>query len=629
MLRATLKPQKLLEPSVNERNLVDLLLNQAKQSPTQVALRVKRKGVYLDIAWKTFCRYVIQVALALHQFGIKKEDRVAILSENRPEWAYADLGILSVGGIVVPIYPTSSPREIEHVLLHCEANFIFVSTAEQLGRVKSLGKALEKIKIIVLFDPISKEGNIVSSFEDFIQSVRPEEESNQALFNSLVSQVGLDDLATIIYTSGTTGPPKGVMLSHRNFLVNCYDAKEALPLERADLLLSFLPLSHVFERMAGYYLSLLCGSAIAYAENMNTVPENLVEVHPTITCGVPRFFEKMYARVQIEVEKSSFPHKAIFQWAIKVGNQSSHFQIEKKQLPIFLLFQRFFAQKLVYSKIYKKLGGRLRCFVSGGAPLAKELAEFFYSVGVLILEGYGLTETSPVIAVNRWEHFKFGSVGLPLRNVETKIAEDGEIVVRGPSVMSGYYKDEAATREVLQNGWFRTGDLGRIDSDGFLFITGRKKDIIKTSGGKMISPQNIENLILTDLVFSQFIIVGDKRKFITALVVPNFDQLKLILKKRVDMVEEMTPQELIQNPAVHEIIRERIEAHTKDLASYEKIKYFTLLAKEFSQEKGEMTLTLKIKRAMVQEHFREAVERMYQETEKQDDEGRNRIFFVL
>ncbi len=612
---------------MNERNLVDLLLNQAKRSFACVALRVKQEGSYKDIAWETFQRYVTQTALALHQLGIKKGDRIALLSENRPEWAYADLAILSVGGIVVPVYPTSSSREIEHILVHCEANFVFVSTAEQLSRAKSIEKVLARVKKVVVFDPVPKEGNLVCSLKDFIQSV-PEDESAQALFNSLVNGVRLDDLATIIYTSGTTGPPKGVMLSHRNFLVNCYDAKEALPLGDTDVLLSFLPLSHVFERMAGYYLSLLCGATIAYAENMNTVPENLLEVHPTIACGVPRFFEKMYARVQTEVEKSGFFHRAIFHWAIHTGSQSAGFRIEGRPLPFFLWCQYVVAKKLVYSKVYRKLGGRLRCFISGSAPLAKELAEFFYSVGVLILEGYGLTETSPVISVNRWERFKFGSVGLPLRNVEVKISDDGEVIVRGPSVMVGYYKDNVATQSAIQNGWFRTGDLGRIDSDGFLFITGRKKDIIKTSGGKMISPQNIENLILTDPVISQIVIVGDKHKFITALIVPNFDQVRTILKQTGARGDE-TPQELIQNPVVHELIRERIEKHTHDSASYEKIKYFTLLTNEFSQEKGEMTLTLKIKRAMVQEHFREAVERMYQETEKQDDEGRNRIFFVL
>ena len=613
---------------MNERSLVDLLLIQAKRLPEKVALRVKRDGVYQDIDWQTFRDYVVRIALALHQSGIKKGDRVALLSENRPEWAYADLATLSLGAVVVPIYPTASPKEIEHILNHCGATLLFVSTMDQWSRIQSIRRALSMLKEVVVFDSGLKSEDGVHALADWLVAIRSDEGFGESLFQSSVSQVELDDLATIIYTSGTTGPPKGVMLSHRNFLVNCHDAKEALPLNETDVLLSFLPLSHVFERMGGYYLSLLCGSTIAYAENMNTVPENLIEVRPTIACGVPRFFEKMYARIQSEIDKGGSVRKAIFRWAVDVGSRSSRFRMEHRALPLFLWCQSQLAQKLVYSKVYQKLGGRLRCFISGGAPLAKELAEFFYSVGVLILEGYGLTETSPVVSVNRWEHFKFGSVGLPLRNVEVKITEDGEIVVRGPLIMKGYYKNDAATQEAIQNGWFRTGDLGKIDADGFLFITGRKRDIIKTSGGKMISPQNIENLALADPIVSQIVIVGDRHKFITALIVPNFEQLKSILKQAGKYSNE-TPQELVQDPMVHRLIREHIDQHTHDLSAYEKIKYFTLLTKEFSQENGELTSTLKIKRSIVAERFRDAIERVYRETEDDPEERRNRIFFVL
>ncbi len=380
--------------------------------------------------------------------------------------------------------------------------------------------------------------------------------------------------------------------------------------------------------MGGYYLSLMSGATIAYAENMNTVPVNLTEACPTIACGVPRFFEKMYARIQEEVSKSGFLAQAIFNWAVKIGTKSSQYRIQNKRLPFLLRVQNGLARTLVYSKIYRKLGGRLRCFVSGSAPLAKELAEFFYAVGVLILEGYGLSETSPVISVNRWERFKFGSVGLPLTHVETRLAEDGEIIVRGPSVMKGYYQDEQATSAAIRDGWFYTGDLGRIDEEGFLFITGRKKDIIKTSGGKMISPQNIENLVLGDSLISQIVIVGDKHKFITALVVPHFEPLRAFLRQTGQRVDE-TPEKLIQNPLVHELLRARIDERTKDLAAYEKIKYFTLLAKEFSQENGELTSTLKMKRSVVAERFQGAIRRVYLETENLADEARDRIFFVL
>lgn len=571
---------------------------------------------------------MIRIAAALDRLGIKKGDRAAILSENRPEWAYTDLAILSLGAVVVPVYPTASPKDMEYVLNHCEAQLLFASTVDQLARVKSIRAHVSSLRKVIVFDLKQKEADAVVPLLDFVSQVDSNDPKIRTRFEACVGQVSLDDLATIIYTSGTTGPPKGVMLSHRNFLVNCYDAREALPLNEADLSLSFLPLSHVFERMGGYYLGLLCGSTVAYAENMNTVPENLLETKPTIACAVPRFFEKLYARIRSEVDQGGALRKAIFQWALRVGSQSSQFRMRKKNLPFVLWFQYYAAQKLVYQKIYQKLGGRLRCFISGSAPLAKELAEFFYSVGILILEGYGLTETSPVISVNRMERFKFGSVGLPLRNVETKITSDGEIAVRGPSVMLGYYKNHAATGELIRDGWFHTGDLGYLDSEGFLFITGRKKDVIKTSGGKMISPQNIENLILTDPLFSQIVMVGDKHNFVTALVVPNFDQVRNVLKANGDESSQM-PEDLVQDPRVHKLIREHMEERTRDLAQYEKIKFFTLLPREFSQDKGEVTITLKIKRSVVAERYRDAIERVYRETENKSDEGRDRIFFLL
>jgi long-chain acyl-CoA synthetase len=359
---------------------------------------------------------------------------------------------------------------------------------------------------------------------------------------------------------------------------------------------------------------------------MNTVPQNLSEAKPTIACAVPRFFEKMYARIQEEVNKGSALKRAIFKWAVQVGSESSQFRIQKKPMSPWLRFQYQLAGFLVYRKIYRKLGGRLRCFISGSAPLAKELAEFFYSVGILILEGYGLTETSPVISVNCWESFKFGSVGLPMKHVEVKIASDGEIVVRGPSVMQGYYRNQEAASEAIRDGWFYTGDFGRLDSDGFLYITGRKKDLIKTSGGKFVSPQNIEGLLSSEPLISQIVVVGDKQRFITALIVPNFEPLKAALKLEAEV---NSPQELVQDKRVHDLIRLRIDVHTKELASYEKIKFFTLLTKEFSQSEGELTTTLKIKRNVIAEHFKDVISRMYTETENQNDEGRDRIFYVV
>jgi len=611
---------------VTERNLVDLLIHQATHLGSRTALRFKQNGKYQDISWNEFLDRVTKLSAALNRFGIQKGDRVALLSENRPEWAFTDLAILSLGAVVVPIYPTSSPKDVEYIIHNSECKILFLSTEAQFERLQSTVINLTNIKQTIIFDEIKPNYKNTVSLTELITSINLNLPVLKQQFESNISRVGIDDLATIIYTSGTTGPPKGVMLSHRNFLINCYDAKEALPVGEEDLFLSFLPLCHVFERMGGYYLSLLSGSTIAYAENMSTVPENLLEVKPTITCAVPRFFEKMYARIQSQVDEKSGLSKRIFEWSVSIGRKANEFKRAGRPLPFWLGCQSALAQKLVYSKIYQKMGGKLRCFVSGSAPLSKELAEFFYSIGILILEGYGLTETSPVISVNRWNHFKFGSVGLPLKHVETRIADDHEIVVKGPSIMMGYYKNEAATKEAIQDGWFYTGDLGHLDSDGFLYITGRKKDVIKTSGGKMISPQNIENALLTDPLFSQVVLIGDKHNFITALIVLNFEQVKLNLKEK-GINFGGSPQDLVKERIVHDLFRKRIDERTKELASYEKIKYFALLASELSQEKGELTLTLKIRRQIVAQHYSEIINRMYRETEK-NDEGRNRIFFV-
>lgn len=610
---------------MKERNLVDLFLKQASRYPSRAALRFKRAGVYHDISWLEFRDYVVRVGLALQRMGIRKGDRVALLSENRPEWVYTDLGSLSVGAVVVPIHATSSVKEIHHILSHCAASTIFVSTAEQLARIDELRKDLPALTYVIAFDAAQDRDPDCLRFQPFIASIQAQDQSDMAHFQLLVGQVSLDDLATIIYTSGTTGPSKGVMLTHRNLLANCYDAKEALPIGENDIALSFLPLSHVFERMAGYYLAILCGATIAYAENMKMVPQNLLEVKPSLSCAVPRFFEKMRAEIQAHAEHVPTWRRRILEWAREVGQRTSPYRLQRKRLPPWLAVQQIVAKKLVYSKVYTQMGGRLRFFVSGGAPLAREIAEFFYTIGILILEGYGLTETSPVISVNRLESFKFGSVGRPLRQVETRIASDGEILVRGPSVMKGYYQDAEATREAVRDSWFHTGDLGKIDSEGYLYIIGRKKDIIVTSAGKNIAPQNIENAILADPAISQIVILGDGHNFLTALVVPDFEQVKAILGLPADII----PAALVQRADVHSLIAQRIEYRTRDCASHESIKYFTLLAREFSQDREEITLTLKIKRKVVAEHYKVAIEKMYEGAEERLHEGGNQFFYVL
>lgn len=590
----------------SHQNIASMFFWQAKQYENQAALSVKQNGVYSPISWNEFLAHVAKIANGLRKIGIQKGDRVALLSENRPEWAYVDLAVLGIGAITVPIYATSSTREIEYVLEHSSSKVLFVSTLDQLNKLDH--ELVKKLTCkVIQFD--GAPGDFSLTLKEFENQSEAREAVYQ--FEKGLSDVKLNDPATIIYTSGTTGPPKGVVLSHLNFLTNAEDASEAVPLDHSDVTLSFLPLSHVFERLAGFYYPMMQGCTISYAENMNTVPENLLEVRPTMACAVPRLYEKIYAKVKEKIEKSSPVMKKIISWALRVGKEHMQYRLRKESPPFAFRAKYKIADILVFSKLRKQLGGRLRFFISGGAPLAKELGEFFYAAGVTILEGYGLTETSPVITVNRLDHIKFGTVGLPFRHAEIKIAADGEILTRGPSVMVGYYQDEKATQEVIQSGWFHTGDIGLIDSEGFLVITDRKKDIIVTSGGKNVAPQNIENLCKQSLAIQQMVVLGDRHHYLVALVVPNFEYVSNKLG-----LGGLSREKFISHDAVCALIRSEIDYQTKDLANYEKIKYFKLLPEELSLAKGEITPTLKVKRKVIMERYADLIRRMYDEGEK-------------
>ena len=606
---------------MEERNLVDLFLTQADRYRSKTALRVKRGGSYQDISWTEFKDQVLRVSDALRRLGVQKGDRIALLSENRPEWAYVDLGTLSLGAVLVPIHVTSSAGEIKHILNHCRASILFLSSTVRAPAFVHIRKELTHLKHVIMFDEERDEGLGCENLGQLLKQGGPQ--SGKKLYE--MNEIGQDDLATIIYTSGTTGPSKGVMLTHGNLLVNCHDVKKILPIGEHDVYLSFLPLSHVFERMGGYYLGILCGATVAYAESMLTAVDNMREIRPTVACAVPRFFEKFFEQIRMPSSETSPLVSALRKWALQVADRNIQDRIRNRHSTLLQSIQFSLANRVVYSKIRNTLGGRIRFFVSGGAPLNQELAEFFYSMGLLILEGYGLTETSPVISVNSCERFKFGSVGVPLEHVETKIQEDGEIAVRGPSIMRSYYEDEASTKSAIRNGWFHTGDLGRIDEDGFLFIVGRKKDIIVTSGGKNVAPQNIENAILRDPVMSQMVVVGDRHHFLTALIVPNFKAVRSAL----GLSNDASSSDLVRRPDVHELIAKRIEERTTDLASYEKIKYFSLLAREFSQDQDEVTLTLKIKRQVVAKHYEKEINLMYESVADDLNESRNRIFYIL
>ncbi len=586
-----------------------MFLGRVEESGADPALWFKKAGRYHSVTWREFSEAVRCVTLALYAEGVQRGDRVGILSENRPEWAFADLGILSLGAASVPVYPTSSLKESQYILEHAETRVVFVSSREQLEKVQPF-LAQGKLKRIVIFDAEENALPTLCSFSEFMERGRRCHLNNPNLYDQLVRGVTPEDLATLIYTSGTTGPPKGVMLTHANFLSNCEAAAEVLPTTRGDRSLSFLPLSHVFERMAGYYFMIQQGVSIAYAENMQTVPEDLLLVQPTVAASVPRLYEKMHARILETVESGSRLKRRLFHWALRTGRAAGEYRQVRRPMPPGLGLRFALAQFLVFKKLKNRLGGKIRFFISGGAPLAKELAEFFFSAGVLILEGYGLTETSPVIAVNRPERFKFGTVGPALPGVEVKIAGDGEILTRGPHVMKGYYKNDEATHEAIQNGWFLTGDIGEIDSEGFLKITGRKKDIIVTAGGKNISPQNLENEILSDPLFSQVVVIGDRKPYLVALVAPNRSELERLAKS--EGIRDSSWEELLKLPRIVEELKQRLDERTKDFAPFEQIKYVHLLSKELSQEAGELTPTLKVKRRVVMERYAREIEALYE-----------------
>jgi len=594
------------------KNLVQLFLNQAERLNDKPALLRKdpADGVYKGITWLEWKRSVVQTAFSLTSIGVLGGDKIAVMSENRPEWTYVDLAALGLGAVIVPIYPTLALPEVLYVLRHSEAKVLFISNTDMAKQIQSQAMAeCPALKSIVSFDPSQNAENAAAySWKSFIQNGIAQ--SSESDFIHKVERVSADDMATIIYTSGTTGPQKGVMLTHRNFMENARMACAYIHVGETDVALSFLPLSHVFERLAGYYFMIQAGATIAYAESIQTVAEDIKLVRPTIAAAVPRFYEKVHAKIMEQVRNKSFLAQKLFAWSVVIGRQ---YEDARKAGPISLRTKLcyFFANRLALGKIKNAMGGRIRYFISGGAPLNQTLAEFFYAAGVLILEGYGLTETSPVIAVNSESDFAFGTVGRPLPGIEVKIAADGEILTRSACVMKGYYRDAEATAKVMQDGWFLTGDIGQFDEKGFLKITDRKKDIIVTSGGKNIAPQNLERALMEDPLIQQAVIIGDKRNYLVALIVPQ--KSEILKRSAVQGIKDEAWADLLKNPEVHSWVAHGVEEIMKTKASYEKIKYFALLDKELTLESGELTPTLKVKRRVVMQNYATVIEDLYRQ----------------
>ena len=573
-------------------------------------LKVKRDGTWRDISSDEYRTAVEELSEGLVVLGVAPGDKVAILSENSPEWAYADFATLAARAVDAPVYATLTPDQVAYILNDSESKVVFVSTPAQADKVAAIRSQVPNVTHVIRM--LETEG-----FPAGTSSMAEVRATGRALLQKDPDSVRRraqgnrpDDLATLIYTSGTTGDPKGVMLSHDNLVSNVQAGMQVLQFRPDDVALSFLPLCHSFERMAGHYLMLSAGATIAYAESVETVPQNMLEVRPTLMCSVPRLYEKIHARILDKVAADPPLRQKIFRWAMAVGRRRFQHQLAKTTPGPLLALQIGAAERLVFGKIKARTGGRLRLFVSGGAPLAKEIAEFFGAAGLTICEGYGLTETSPVISVNRPEAIRPGTVGQAIDRVEIKIAADGEILTRGPNVMKGYFKKPEATAEAIApDGWLHTGDIGTLSDDGYLTITDRKKDIIVTSGGKNIAPQPIENLIKTHALIGEVVMVGNRRNFVSAVVVPAFDNLKEWARKKD--LGALSRQEMIARSEVQALYEGIVGERTQHLANYEKIKKVVLVADEFSVDSGELTPTLKVKRRIVEKKLETAIDKLY------------------
>lgn len=607
------RPASMRRPASPDepKTLIDVFAGVARDHKRPDTLNYKSEGRWIPISSDELMTRAKNIAAGLHAIGLRRGDRIALLSESRVEWTLADAGCIFGGVIDVPIYPTLAPPQVRYILNDSGASALIVEGREKLDELKNILGECPDLKHIIYFDQdgiSAAEGMSLDQVEDrgreFLQQ-------DPTLLDQLAHEITADDLATIIYTSGTTGEPKGVMLSHSNLVTNLIDSTGHLSFGEHDVALSVLPLSHVFERQA-MYMYLYQGMSVYFAESLQTIGPNLREVRPTIFVGVPRIFEKIYDRIQERATEAGKFAAAMLAWSVDVGREYAKYTLAHRPAPLLLKLKHKLASKLVFSKWHAAFGGRMRVLLSGGAALPDDLAYIYFGAGIPIIQGYGLTETSPVLTSSGFEDTRVGTVGRAIPNVEIRIAADGEIEVRGPNVMRGYYNKPEETRAVLTDDeWFKTGDVGTLDEDGYLRITDRKKELFKTSGGKYIAPQPIEQAIKGSRFVNQVVLIGSERKFPAALVVPNWEQLESYCKLKG--IEVRSRQEMCEHPRIIDLLQRQIERLTPNLSRYEKIKKVALLENEFSIEGGELTPTLKVKRRVIDQKYRDVIDKLYDE----------------
>jgi long-chain acyl-CoA synthetase len=601
-------------PTKEIKTLPQALQAIAAGQPDRIAMRMKEYGIWHDITWSQYYANVRKVAMGLHALGVKRGDHVAIVGENQPEWLYSAMGVMSLGGIFVGVYTTNPAAECEYIVGHSESVAFFCEDEEQFDKALVFRGRTPNLQKAIVWDMEGLkhyDDPMLMSFLDLLELGEKTDRENPDLFEKIVSEGTAEETASIIYTSGTTGPPKGAMIAHRNYLWIARQNEKITKMSKDDETISFLPLNHVYEQIFDLMMHLRVGHIVNFTENTDTVMNDLRNVSPTLFHAVPRIWEKYHSAIVLKMADATWLKRTMFNYAYKIGSRYNEFKLGKRHMPIYLRAGYWLAYSMVFWKLKERLGfDRVRLGFSGAAPISHEILKFFQSIGIPIREGYGLTETTGITHISDEEHFKLGTVGRSLPESEVKIAEDGEILIRHGGIYQGYFKEKEATAEALADGWFHTGDVGEVDSEGYLKITDRKKDLIITAGGKNVAPQYIENLLKFSPYITDAVVIGDRRKFITALVV--IDEENVVKYAQDHKVQYTTFASLTRTEEVIQLINGEVNKVNAQIARVENIRKFRLLDKKLYTEDGEVTPTMKVKRKAIAAQYKDLIEEMYQ-----------------